>query len=277
MRESSLRRFKAMAAKGAIALCAGLPAAAGSVAAHAAEVRRLPKHAVADYQLGGAYPPVAGVTVVARDSSAQPAPGLYNICYVNGFQTQPGTAWPPHLLVRARKGGPMVDPDWPDEHFLDISSDSKRRAILERQRIAIARCAQAGFDAVEFDNLDSFTRSKGALKRDDAIAFAALLVQVAHDRGLAAGQKNTPGLTNEERRAIGFDFAISEECHRYAECPAYGASYGDQVVNVEYVGNMRGRLAELCAAPDLPANTVIRDRNLISAGKPGYYFSHCRL
>lgn len=41
-----------------------------------------------DYQLGGAYTPASGTTTVVRDRTASPAAGLYNICYVNGFQTQ---------------------------------------------------------------------------------------------------------------------------------------------------------------------------------------------
>ncbi|WP_448949853.1 endo alpha-1,4 polygalactosaminidase [Labrys neptuniae] len=244
--------------------------------AQALEIAGLPKNAIADYQLGGAYPPVPGVTVVARDSTAEPVPGLYNICYVNGFQTQPGAAWPPQLLVRDQKGRPRVDPDWPDEHFLDISSEKNRNDILQRLTGTLSRCAQAGFNAVEFDNLDSFTRTQGALKREDAIAFATLLVKAAHAQKLAAGQKNAPGLTNSERKQIGFDFAVSEECHRYAECASYSNFYGDQVINIEYVGHIRGKLSELCAARDLPANTVIRDRNLISPGNKGYYFDNCR-
>ena len=43
-----------------------------------------------DYQLGGAYAPPAGVTIVSRDRKAAPGrAALYNICYVNGFQIQP--------------------------------------------------------------------------------------------------------------------------------------------------------------------------------------------
>ncbi len=42
-----------------------------------------------DYQLGGAYPPPAGVSIVSRDREEAPVAGLYNICYVNGFQIQP--------------------------------------------------------------------------------------------------------------------------------------------------------------------------------------------
>lgn len=42
-----------------------------------------------DYQLGGAYTPPTGVRTVVRDRTAAPAPGLYNICYVNAYQAQP--------------------------------------------------------------------------------------------------------------------------------------------------------------------------------------------
>src|SRR5262249_50865528 len=42
-----------------------------------------------DYQLGGNRPVPAHVGVVERDRLAKPAGGgAYNVCYVNGFQTQ---------------------------------------------------------------------------------------------------------------------------------------------------------------------------------------------
>ncbi|MEZ4399256.1 MAG: hypothetical protein R3B06_04510 [Kofleriaceae bacterium] len=47
-----------------------------------------PVNAGLDYQLGGAYTPPAGVTLVSRDREATPAAGRYSICYVNGFQVQ---------------------------------------------------------------------------------------------------------------------------------------------------------------------------------------------
>ncbi len=90
----------------------------------------------------------------------------------------------------------------------------------------IETCARKGFAAVEYDNLDSWTRFDGTPRAGDvpfgkrqAIAFAALLTRRAHALGLAVAQKNTPSLTRREaRRRIGFDFAIAEECARYAEC-----------------------------------------------------------
>ncbi|GAB3898943.1 hypothetical protein GCM10029964_084170 [Kibdelosporangium lantanae] len=56
----------------------------------AAAVAAPPAHATFDYQIGGAYGPPSGVRVVTRDHTAAPAAGLYNICYVNAFQAQPG-------------------------------------------------------------------------------------------------------------------------------------------------------------------------------------------
>jgi hypothetical protein len=92
-------------------------------------------------------------------------------------------------------------------------------------------CADDGYDAVEFDNLDSFTRSHHLLERRQAIAYARLLVRKAHAHGLAAGQKNLAGF---DGTTIGFDLAVAEECGRWDECDRYAAAYGDQVVAIEY-------------------------------------------
>jgi hypothetical protein len=42
-----------------------------------------------DYQLGGAYTPPSGTVTVVRDRTDPIAADLYNICYINAFQTQP--------------------------------------------------------------------------------------------------------------------------------------------------------------------------------------------
>lgn len=236
---------------------------------------KLPSHGVTDYQLGGSYPPPPGVNIVVRDSTELPAPGLYNICYVNGFQTQPGDTWPKDLLVLASDGAPLVDPGWPDEHLLNISSQALQNRIIERFQTTISTCAKAGYAAVEFDNLDSYTRSKGTLKLSDAITFATLLVKTAHDYGLAAGQKNTAQLSGRGKDEIGFDFVISEECHRFNECAAYTGVYGDQVINIEYTDDLRGAFDKVCSDAQTPNDTVLRDRNLVPAGKKHYKFRHC--
>ena len=122
-----------------------------------------PTEGVFDYQLGGTADELSDGTpidVVARDATAAPLESAYNVCYVNGFQTQPGADWSEHpdALLRDASGDPVPDPDWPDEFILDPSTASARAAILEVISPVIEGCAEAGFDAVEIDNLDTWTR-----------------------------------------------------------------------------------------------------------------------
>ena len=233
-----------------------------------------PAGAVADYQLGGAYDAPAEVEVVVRDATAEPDPARYSVCYVNGFQTQPGVGWSADLLVR-EGGEAIVDPDWPDENILDFSTDEKRALILERMSSVIDDCAASGFAAVEFDNLDTFARFDEHLTREAAIAYATGLVDLAHDAGLSAAQKNTPELGAVGRDDIGFDFAVVEECDRFEECADYTDVYGDAVIAVEYTDDLRRDFAEICADPDRPESMMLRDRDLVPAGDEGYVFEHC--
>ncbi|MGW3943276.1 endo alpha-1,4 polygalactosaminidase [Streptomyces phaeochromogenes] len=200
-------------------------------------VRLPPVHAGFDYQIGGAYPPPAGVRIVARDREAEPARGLYNICYVNAFQAQPDERddWPADLLLRDKKGKVVVDGDW-DEALLDIGTPAKRERVAARIDEWIDGCAEKGYDAVEPDNFDSFTRSRGLLSAADATAFIKLLSDHAHARGLAIGQKNTVELAGQRGRT-GLDFAVAEECGEYDECGEYAEAFDDRVVVIEYTDN----------------------------------------
>ncbi|WP_260855687.1 endo alpha-1,4 polygalactosaminidase [Curtobacterium sp. 9128] len=240
----------------------------------------LPTGAVPDYQLGGAYRPASGVTVVERDSTAHPAPGTYGICYVNGFQTQPedASSWKrdhPDALLRDDDGDPVSDPGWPDEMLLDTASASARSTIVAVLSKSVARCADRGFAAVEFDNLDSWTRSHGALTRSGNLALASALVEVAHEHGLAAAQKNTPQLGAAGKRDAGFDFAVAEECVTYDECRAYTDVYGAQVIDVEYSDDVGRPWSDVCGMRSRPAMTILRDRELVARGQSGYVFEHC--
>jgi hypothetical protein len=258
-----------------MAAVTGILAALALLAGGGPAVVNLPAGHLADYQLGGAYPPAADVTVVTRDSTEAPAPGRYSVCYLNGFQSQPGAHWPTALLLLDRHGKPRVDPGWPDEHILDISTAAKRARIAARLGRDVAGCARHGFRAVELDNLDSYTRSKGALTLGDAVAFATVLVRAAHAHGLAAGQKNTPQLGTRGRDRIGFDFAVAEECDRFRECPSYTKVYGANVIDTEYTDDLRGSFAAVCARAATPPDTSLRDRELTPAGDAAHVDRHC--
>ncbi|OUM41694.1 endo alpha-1,4 polygalactosaminidase [Arthrobacter agilis] len=226
-----------------------------------------------DYQLGGAYEPDEGVGVVVRSVDSGPAEGLYSICYVNAFQSQPGEAagWLTDGLVLEVDGTPMVDPEWPDEYLLDTGTAARRQAIAARAVRVLRTCAEQGFDAVELDNLDSYRRSEGRLALADNVALAEVLLRESHALGLLVGQKNAAEEAAGLER-VGFDFAIAEQCIEFAECAAYTAVYGDAVLAVEYPGPSAD---DPCAAGDRPASTVVRDRELRAAGEPGHVFRTC--
>ncbi|MFE1664186.1 endo alpha-1,4 polygalactosaminidase [Microbacterium sp. P02] len=228
-----------------------------------------------DYQLGGAYDPVDDITIVVRDSTEMPMEGIYSICYVNGFQTQPGETADSSLILRDADGAPIVDPNWPDEDLIDISSPERRSAAAARLQTTIDSCAEKGFAAVEFDNLDSWTRSGGLLTEDDAIEFATMLVGAAHEAGLAAGQKNAAELSAIGKNRIGFDFVISEECDVFAECEDYTSVYGAYVLNVEYADDLRGDFASVCARASTPRLTTLRDRDLVPPSEKAHVYAHC--
>ncbi len=251
--------------------------AADTTAAATATVTLPPVGTGFDYQVGGASPVPAGVGIVVRDSTDEPAAGAYGVCYVNGFQTQPGETWPDDLLVQG-DDGPLVDPNWDDESILDTSTAAKRTAIAARQATTVDRCADAGFPAVEFDILDSWYRSAGALDADDALALATLLVDHAHSRGLAVAQKNSNDIGARGRDEAGFDFAIAEECDRWKECADYTAVYGPHVLDVEYTDDLRGTADEVCArilALDPAPRAIVRDRDLVPSSEDGYAYAAC--
>ncbi|GHE06649.1 endo alpha-1,4 polygalactosaminidase [Streptomyces alanosinicus] len=232
-----------------------------------AAVRLPPRGAGFDYQIGGAYPPPKGVRIVSRDRSDSPAPGLYNICYVNAFQAQPEerSSWPAGLLLRDAHGRAVIDEDW-NEALLDIGTPAKRERVAERVNQWIDGCAKKGFDAVEPDNYDSYTRSRHLLSGADATAFMALLSRHAHTRHLAIAQKNTAELAGVRGRA-GLDFAVTEECGQYDECGVYAKAFDDRVVDIEYTDSgLRSALARW----NHRLSIVRRDRDVSTPGSRGY-------
>ena len=240
----------------------------------------LPPEGRIDYQLGGASDPAPGVTLVVRDATEQPAAGIPSLCYINGFQTQPGEleSWlaeAPEAVLLDAAGDPVIDPNWPDEALLDPRTPAAREAIIERLGPLIDGCAAAGFVGVEFDNLDSYSRSNDVISIDDALALATRLVDRAHEAGLAAGQKNALELGERGRDEAGFDFVVLEECDHWEECDLAIEVYGDQVMNIEYTDDLRGSWSEVCARGEIPALTVLRDRMLAPPSSPDHVLDHC--
>jgi hypothetical protein len=246
-----------------------------------------PANAGFDYQIGGDYPLPAGVTVVSRDwfsGDAAPDPA-YSICYVNAFQTQANESgtdrpdeqdnWPRKLVLR--KLGD--DPKWGGEYLVDIRSKRKRAKAARWVAPMIEQCAAKGFEAVEFDNLDSWTRFDGTplakkvpFGKREALAFARKLSILSRAEGLAVGQKNTADVTRGQADRAGFDFAIAEECARYRECDAYRKVHGDLVIEIEY---RQQDFDRACADLGDRLSIVLRDRLVSTPGKSRYVFESC--
>jgi hypothetical protein len=247
-----------------------------------------PVDAGADYQLGGDAPLPTGVSVVVRDwFSGRPVPDpAYSICYVNAFQTQPDEAgvrrpdetshWPDRLVLTDLGD----DPNWPGEYLIDISTPSRRAAAARHVSRMVERCAARGYEAVEFDNLDSWTRFDGTSREDDvpfarraAVRYAAMLTDHAHSVGLAVAQKNTPQLSaRTSRRVIGFDFAVVEECGRYRECDAYRRVFDERIIAIEYTD--RG-FERACRAMGDDVSVIRRDLDLGTPDSDGYRYQAC--
>ncbi|WZH38196.1 MAG: endo alpha-1,4 polygalactosaminidase [Microbacterium enclense] len=256
----------------------GDPVADGSTGDARASVRLPDTSGGFDYQLGGPYPPPSGVTVVERDRTVEPSSAGYDICYVNGFQTQPGesegfAAAHPDLVVQT-SSGPLVDEGWPDEYILDTSTPGKRAALADLVGEWIDECAADGFAAVEIDNLDSYTRSDGALTAENNLDLAATYAQRAHAAGLAIAQKNTADQVSA-LRALGYDFAVTESCYEFQECAAYTDEY-PVVLDIEYTDELgEDGFVDACADPQRPPVMILRDHDLTTPDDADYVYQIC--
>ncbi len=272
------------------AVCVLLPQIAGAQSPSASAPPTWappPAGAGVDYQIGGDYPLPEGVTIVARDWFAGSAPeDAYGICYVNAFQTQDDeddvdrpderSAWPADLVLLELGD----DPNWGGEYLIDISTPEKRAVAAAWMEPMIATCAAKGFEAIEPDNLDSWTRFDDTPMEDrvpfgqaEAIAYAELIAGIGHRYGLAVAQKNTVELPAEVARdRIGFDFAVAEECGRWDECQGYVDVYGDNVIVIEY---RRRDLERTCRDFGDRLSVVLRDIGVSTPGSDRYRFARC--
>lgn len=284
MRRRGSRRTVPWVVLAVVAVTAGLLPAAATASADTTgqrpAVRLPPPNGRFDYQLGGAYKPLASVRIVDRDHTSMPAPGVYNICYINAFQTQAyqDRWWKHHhpgLLLRSPRGALIEDPGWPGEIILNTATAGDRRRLMTVEAGWLAGCKAKGFEAVEADNLDSNTRSRGELTEDEDVAFAKLLVRRAHADGLAIAQKNDAERSARLRRTVGFDFAIAEECQVYRECQFYTRAYGDHVIEIEYTDNGRAAYAKACSRRGTRISVILRDRDVVPRGSPHYVYRAC--
>ena len=91
--------------------------------------------------LAGCLPHVG---IVVRDRRARPQPERYNVCYVNGFQTQADERrfWRHRMwLVLHKNGKPVVDEAW-NEWLLDVRTPAKRQRLAQIVGCWTQRCCR---------------------------------------------------------------------------------------------------------------------------------------
>ena len=183
--------------------------------------------------------------------------GSKAICYVNVGAWEnwrpDKEKFPKSVLGRNYSG-------WAGEKWLDIRRIDKLAPIM-RARFDI--CRQKGFDAIEPDNMDSYTNNTGfPIKAKHQLRYNKWLAKEAHKRGLAIALKNDPA----QARGLQpyFDFAITEDCFDQGWCYKMWPfiSSGKAVLAAEYTdtGIKRG---EFCTrAKRMKFDAIHKKRNL---------------
>ncbi|HEY3009834.1 MAG TPA: endo alpha-1,4 polygalactosaminidase [Micromonosporaceae bacterium] len=167
-------------------------------------------------------------TTTAADVDRLHAAGRRAICYLNvgayeDFRPDAGRFPTP---VLGRQNG------WAGERWLDIRRWSVLEPVLTDR---VEMCRRKGFDAVEADNVDGYANSTGfPLTADHQLVFNRRVAALARAQGLAVGLKND--FDQVVALEPDFDFAVSEECFRYAECQRLTpfVAAGKPVLEVEY-------------------------------------------
>ena len=157
------------------------------------------------------------------------ARGAKAICYVSAgtWENWRADANQFPASVKGSKNG------WPGELWLDIRQTSILLPIMDAR---VQKCRQAGFDGVEFDNVDGYSNRTGfPLTAQDQLTYDASLANMAHSYGLTAAMKND--VEQVPTLAPYFDYAVNEQCQQYNECGNYDTYFtaaGKAVFQVEY-------------------------------------------
>jgi hypothetical protein len=172
------------------------------------------------------------------------ARGAHAICYVDA-----GTAedWRSDYreFAPAVLGADM--PGWPGERFIDVTDwagpagpggETLGQIMTDRVRL----CHDEGFDAVEMDNLDTYTDTDTGLggfrlSMGQEEAYLDKLIAVVHGAGLAFFLKNeVNGDSLLATMAPRADGEVVEQCWQYRDCSGLEpfVREGKPVLDVEY-------------------------------------------
>jgi glycosyl hydrolase family 114 len=216
-----------------------------------------------------------GETPNTKAVEAIHAAGAHAVCYIDAGSIE--TYRPDYrAFVRfdRRCGGCLIGEPFSrvfnDENWANLNDGKGQRDFMLRMMAArVRRCAEAGFDAVEYDVVDAYAAGPGTtgwrISPATQLTYNRSLAGIAHRLGLAAGLKNDLGQV--EQLLTSFDFAINEQCYQYDECTPLLAfiDAGKPVFHVEY------RLApgEFCRETGaMGFSSIVKARNSTLFSKP---------
>lgn len=189
------------------------------------------------------------------------------ICYINAGSWEDwrtdAAEFPKSVIGKAYQG-------WPGENWLDIRQISMIGPIIAKR---IAMCASKGFDAVEFDNVNSFENDTGFPLTDmDQLNYNKWLAYESHKNGLAIGLKNDSSQTKDLVNY--FDFAITESCAAEGWCGDYQMfiNQNKPVFVIEYLDTINSAQFQNYCKQLAPQkySLILKNRNLDG------YAEYCR-
>jgi hypothetical protein len=164
---------------------------------------------------------------------------------------------------------------YPSEKWLDIRAQSTLLPIM-KTRLS-TWCKDKGFDAVEPDNLDGWTNTPGfPLTEAENVSYDLAIASAAHALGLSVGVKNLMAdlsMPNIPTVQNAFDWALTEQCFEYGQCPSYEQAFaaaGKAAWDVEYT-----QTPSCPAASAAHLNAQLRDMDLVAPGGSGYMYNPC--
>jgi hypothetical protein len=219
------------------------------------------------YDASGSAINTAGVTAVHNA-------GGKAVCYVSAGTWEnwrpDAASFPASVKASGVQGGPNGQP-WPGENWLDVRQVSTLQPLMQARA---QKCKNAGFDAVDWDNVDAYSNQTGVtISQAQQLTYNRMLATITHDLGLSVGLKND---LEQVAQLVGdFDFAVNEQCFANSnECGLLQPflSAGKAVVQIEYSDQDGTTAAQFCPA----ANTAKRSAMLMTIDLPATPWTPCR-
>jgi hypothetical protein len=171
------------------------------------------------------------VYIVDLDNSASFVAGLnqrgYPTCYVSAGVWEPGRSDAADFAKN--RLGKSPEPQYPDERWIDVRGFAERthgpkrdKSLLDLMAARLDRCKARGFRGVLMDHIALHQRDTGfSIGAQGQLEYVRALVQLAHDRGLAAGGIDPDPAAHALPLAQDLDFALVSCDVGRAECAGF--------------------------------------------------------